>query len=852
MKLHPLQHGILAALFAIAITIWAGGAVGMLNDLLSGHQAARLPFNFGYRYRVVSGIEPEGVRAGVQLLKDSLEEVNGEYFASMETLRAAVRRMKPGDLLTCLIRHQDGSPAQVTVVLAAAREGPAPLHEWILGIVLNLILPLASILLGAWVVAMRPLDRSAWALLLIMFGIGSQVDVEVWEGLPHALVLAWVVILQSSVALGMGLFGLWFPEPFQLERRKPWIKWILIGPLLAATLQTTIFTFGKYWSFDSILWLQPSLMPLMGARVVLQMAAISLFCAALGRKSGAATNPDARRRLKIVWVGTSIGLFPQLIMAVAGLIRGSDFGYGFPEWFKILSGITFILCPASLAYAVVAHRAMELRMVFRQSAKYAFARGGLRMVRIVAVIVAVLLITRVFANSKIRTVDRVAAVAVASLLLIVRRKYSDRAASWMDRRFFREAYDAEQVLSDLTQQARKFIEAKPLLETVVQRISGTLHVPKISVLLRAEGTYRVEQATADDLRGVELQPEAESIRWLRAQDKPALIYFDDPSSWLQQAGAQEQETLRRLDSQLLLPLTGRDELVGVMVLGPKQSEEPYSATDLRLLQSVAAQTGLAIENSRLIASLANAAAQRERLNRELEIARDVQQRLFPQKMPAVDGVEIAGKCRPAQDVGGDYYDFLALPGGKLGIAIGDVAGKGISAALLMASLRASLRGQTMNAVTDIATMIANVNLLVYESSAKNRFATLFYAQYCPVTRRLDYVNAGHNSPFVLRGDILLRFETCGPALGLVSKMNYRQCSLTLEPGDLLIGFTDGFSEAMTPSNEEFGEERLAASARCWISEPPAEIMHRLLAAVDEFTHGAEQHDDMTLVVLRAH
>ena len=147
----------------------------------------------------------------------------------------------------------------------------------------------------------------------------------------------------------------------------------------------------------------------------------------------------------------------------------------------------------------------------------------------------------------------------------------------------------------------------------------------------------------------------------------------------------EVSVLDRLEAELLLPLPGRSSLIGVMALGPKLSEEPYSRSDRQLLSSVALQTGLAIENSALVHHLAEESAQRQRIDREIEIARQVQERLLPQIYPIVKGLDFAGFSRTAQEVGGDYYDFIALENGRLGIAIGDVSGKGISAALLMAS-----------------------------------------------------------------------------------------------------------------------------------------------------------------------
>src|SRR5947207_2620154 len=162
------------------------------------------------------------------------------------------------------------------------------------------------------------------------------------------------------------------------------------------------------------------------------------------------------------------------------------------------------------------------------------------------------------------------------------------------------------------------------------------------------------------------------------------VYVDDEDSWIYhtEISDEERRAFRNLQSQVLLPLSLNRKLLGILSLGPKQSDAPFSNADLQLLGSVATQTGLALENSRLTAEVANEVAQRERINRELEIAREVQERLFPQELPQFKGIDYAGSCRPALVVGGDYYDFIQLSDKELGIAIGDVSGKGIPAALL--------------------------------------------------------------------------------------------------------------------------------------------------------------------------
>ena len=302
-----------------------------------------------------------------------------------------------------------------------------------------------------------------------------------------------------------------------------------------------------------------------------------------------------------------------------------------------------------------------------------------------------------------------------------------------------------------------------------------------------------------------------------------------------------------------MPVGLKEKLSGFLSLSPKLSEEPYTPNDLRLLKSVAAQTGLALENSRLTEVIAAEAAQRERMNREVEIAREVQERLFPQELPKIAGLDYFGGCRPALGVGGDYYDFIELPEGKFGIAIGDVSGKGIAASLLMASLQASLRGQAIHFKDDLASLMSQVNKLVYEASTTNRYATFFYSQYDPQTKKLTYVNAGHNPPFLFcQNGELWRLEEGGAVVGMLPSefISYKQGEIEMQPGDLLIGFTDGISEAMNREDEEWGEEQMIEAIRAKIDLPAREMLDYLIACADEFANGAKQHDDMTAIIVR--
>jgi sigma-B regulation protein RsbU (phosphoserine phosphatase) len=201
-------------------------------------------------------------------------------------------------------------------------------------------------------------------------------------------------------------------------------------------------------------------------------------------------------------------------------------------------------------------------------------------------------------------------------------------------------------------------------------------------------------------------------------------------------------------------------------------------------------------------------------------------------------------------VGGDYYDFIPMSNDGLGIAIGDVSGKGIPAALLMATLRAFLRGQAIDQETDLSAVIANLNRLIFESSAQNRYATFFFGAYDSASRVLRYVNAGHNAPLVFRGNEVVRLEAGGSVVGLMREGAWEPGHVKLERGDLFVAFTDGISEAMNQTDDEWGEERLIEAAQAMAGAPPKAILDHIVRSADGFVAGAPQYDDMTLIVAR--
>jgi sigma-B regulation protein RsbU (phosphoserine phosphatase) len=262
-----------------------------------------------------------------------------------------------------------------------------------------------------------------------------------------------------------------------------------------------------------------------------------------------------------------------------------------------------------------------------------------------------------------------------------------------------------------------------------------------------------------------------------------------------------------------------------------------------------------------VQSLVKERAQKERLERELEIAKEVQEQLFPSSAPRLDSAELAGLCLPARVVSGDYYDFLQLGGARVGLALGDICGKGISAALLMANLQANLRGNAMNAFRKgngagdgtspgAAALVKRLNEHMYQHTPANKYASFFYALYDDAERRLTYCNAGHNPPLYFNDAEVKRLNTGGAVVGVFPNAEYDEESFELHPGDVVLAYTDGISEAVNEYGEEFGEERLIALVRDSRSLEAGAIQDRIVQEVTDWAYEKEREDDMTLLVLK--
>jgi len=252
-----------------------------------------------------------------------------------------------------------------------------------------------------------------------------------------------------------------------------------------------------------------------------------------------------------------------------------------------------------------------------------------------------------------------------------------------------------------------------------------------------------------------------------------------------------------------------------------------------------------------ISELIEEQRERQRLENEVAIAREVQQQLFPHSVPSVPGLDLYAVCRPARVVSGDYYDFIPLGGGRVGIALADISGKGIFAALLMASLQASLRSTAaLDGKSGTAELVSVLNQHLFKNTSDDRYATLFYAVYDSSAKTLTYTNAGHLAPFFVTDGHIQSLDQGGTVVGLFEDARYTQGTVRVAPGSLLVGFSDGLTEPESVYGEEFGVERLKAEVLRQQDSSASRIAENLMSAVDQWAGTPEQADDMTIVVAR--
>jgi len=850
-KLPKLLLVTLAMFFAAATILYSG--LWMYGT--ATHWQSGLELGFDNEYvasehcelirSIVSGSPAEraGLRPGDRILR-----IDGRQIEDAYSLSDVWERRRPGDTVELTIaRASVSAPFVVKAVFRRAghlgwKEGGITQH---LGEDVIDTFPVAFLVVGLAVLFLRLEDPNAWLLALMFAGfIAVPSFPDGFAGLGPSLrpfAMAYRAIFDSSIGALFYFFFAVFPARSPLDRRASWLKWV--GLATGASLALANLRVGDPHA-------PAVLLRLVGEhaadiiRLSFLYGFVALGLVSLTWNAFSTTTAEARRKMRVILWGTLVGVVPVVLQ------RGADDFFGFHTPF--LLGVAFVilvfLFPISFAYAVVKHRVLEIPVLLRRSARYLLVQRGFT---ILLALVSVG-VTLVFALAFAHYLEPLTGAAVpggialgtgfGTLLLWTGAQVHKGVGGRIDRAFFHNAYDARVILQDLAEKTRTATDRKELAELLEHHLIKALQPSSFAVYLET----RENRLCA--VRG-DVPPAWQTI----SATQPFLADLARKGRpWeVSEESLSNLPFLLALRPDCLVPMLGRDSrLVGLLVLGPRLSEEPYSREDKYLLASVASQAGVALESIRLGEQIAERIEAERRTAQEMEFARQVQARLFPQKLPPLATLEYSGTCTQAREVGGDYFDFLDLGPGRVGMVLADIAGKGISGAMLMANLQANLRSQYAVALSDLPGLLRSVNHLLYENTAEASYATLFFADYEDSGRRLRYVNCGHCPPMLLRSnDTIERLTATATALGLFDNWECSVEEVSLTPGDTLVVYSDGVTEAATAEGEEFGECRLAETLRLQRHLPVSTLLEAIVATVQKFSDG-EQADDITLVIAR--
>ncbi|MFZ0417230.1 MAG: SpoIIE family protein phosphatase [Candidatus Sulfotelmatobacter sp.] len=793
-----------------------------------------------------SPAERAGLRPG-----DRVIGVNGRTLDTDISSTEAYTRGRPGDRVELTVERA-GEPKPLMlhgVFRAVAMSGGSEGLARSSALQITGSFPIPFLLVAFAVLFLRLEEPNAWllALLFCAFAAAPPLPNSAIVSAPlRELTFAFRAVFAGMLGPLFYLFFAVFPVQSPLDRRLPWLKWV--GLLYGACIVIPGLRTGS-----------PSLpgavTNLLGSRNAifinegLNYDLLILGLISLAQNSFMAAVPaEARRKSRVILWGTLAGVLPIVLGRAL-----SDFtGYRPSFWLDTALVLVLLLYPLSFAYAVVKHRVLELPVLLRRSARYVLVQRGFIVLMFLIATCAIILFTHLF--SRVVRTDPNTGMALSAVFGIVLAGTAAplvrRGTLRIDRAFFRSAYDSRIILHDLAEKTRTVSDRRQLAALLERHVSEALHPKDLACYFEA-GNGRLAAVSGTLPAALEtLSASASFFVELARRGK----------AWEVPAGGGELAALAPLAPECLVPILGRENtLIGMLVLGPRLSEEPYSGEDKRLLESVAAQAGIALENISLAEKMAERMEADRRVAQEMEFARQVQARLFPQKLPPMKTLEYTGACIQARKVGGDYYDFLELRPGRLALVLADIAGKGVSGALLMANLQANLRSQYAIAVDDLPRLLASVNRLFYENSGDASYATLFFADYDDSSRKLRYANCGHLSPLLLRAyassqgqepNVEWLRSTC-TVMGLFEAWQCEIAEVEIAPGDTMVLYTDGVTEATNADGEEFGESRLLETLGSHSLLPVEPLLQAVVEAVQQFSSGSEQQDDITLVIARS-
>jgi phosphoserine phosphatase RsbU/P len=801
---------------------------------------------------------------------DKIIAINGVKVAEHAGVFEDEYRLPPGSRYSMTV-ERNGQELTFTWRTTPRQRGSFP---W------NKLIPLLFWLSGLLVLSLKADDLQAWLLALMLGSFSTLLS----GGFEEEITATWLALPVALARIG-GLFSapllfhlfLYFPQPAPWLRRWPKLTRLLYAPLCLFVLPT----FGvsrlplewstPFFSWPPMHWLGEHGLLVAGYLSLLGYLLAALFCLWLSYRTA---DTSGRRRLRVVMWGSLIGFGSLFLVLVMEVTNTREKWPAIWYWATFSMFFTLPLVPLSFAYAIIRHRVIPISMILRRGVRYLLvSRGSILLVLLFTGLIVTALLSLLFKylRPSALTVGLVSAAEGIAAWQAARWLHRRYLAPVIDRQFFRQAYDAQQIVADLSESLRTTTEIPRLLGSVANKLQAALQTESVVIFLRDgqtgdyRGVYaceynRAEGRVVDCPLAVRLPRYAATLEQIAQSGEPLELDGGDPEFDLaakvqSRLTAEERQTLLELKASLLLPLKTNDALPGVVALGPRLGDLPFSGEDKRLLQSVGAAASLALENAQLVERMLAEARRRQEIEaenqqraKELEEARQLQLSMLPQGVPYLPHVEIAACMKPATEVGGDYYDWRLGADGTLTIAIGDATGHGLKAGTMVTVTKGLFNHLAEQA--DLVATLSQTSRALKRMNLRSLFMAMTLVRL--KGNHLQCSVAGMPPILIYRAaartveEIPLR----GAPLGGLTDYAYRQAETFLSVGDVVLLLSDGLPERFNAAGEMFGYDRSKESLLANAHSAPQAVIDRLLQTGEDWAAGKAADDDMTFVALK--
>ena len=775
-----------------------------------------------------------GAQAGLKFL-DRVLSVDGDPIHEGQEVIAKVETKKPGTLVLFAFGTKEG-----------IREVSLPVsvfsfRDFCFTFLINLLGGLAVFCLGAIVYTLKPRVATSWVFFLFCFSL-SLYMITSFESLSTCFLVPFhygALCFMGITAFDLGLI---FPDRKSLLSSFPAIECLIYAPsiILVILYEIFYFTFPENMTSSALSWV-PSY-KLLGtiARILTLSCAVGLVFLMFHSVYRASTI-TARQRARMVLFGVTIAFLPSTLIMMGFYLLKVNF-----PWNYLVIFIIFF--PASIAYSIVRHNLFDADAVIKRTVGYFVVT-----VVVVGAYAGVTLALNVFAGKYELAQSRAFPILFTLGVVLVFNPLRNRVQDLVDRLFFRKEYDYGGILDKVSRAMTSLLELQHVLKRLTQTFVEDMFINTSSVMLLspAGAGYQVYLADGErkhDVEKVALKRDEPLVQIIEEEKRELTKYdvLEDPKYKLVcDKCAANFETLH---ASLMVPLVYQDQVIGVLNLGEKKSGKAYKREDIELLRTLAHQGAVAIENARLFQEN----LEKQRMEEELNIARDLQMSMLPSVCPQMAGFTIAATSIPARKVGGDFFDFIEMGEERLGLVVGDVTGKSVSGALVMAASRSVFR-MLSDGQLSVGDIMIRANKRIKKDIKTGMFVALLYAVLDGRSKILSFCSAGQTQPIHFSpktGEAHL-METEGDRfpLGILDEADYQETLVPLEPGDRVIFYTDGIVEAMNDKKEIFGFERALEVVRAAGSMSAEALLKEILSKVNEFVGSAAQHDDLTAIVI---